>query len=59
MAVLPDCIVSFFVFFVTVFGGFWSVGIAVTVRFNFFAFWIGYVIVPSCLRLANRVHDVI
>jgi hypothetical protein len=59
MAVLPDCIVSFFVFFVAVFGGFCSVGIVVTVQFNFFAFWIGNVIVPSCLRFANRVHDVI
>ena len=56
---MPDCIVSFFVFFVTVFRGFCSVGIVVTVRFNFFALWIDYVIVPSCLRLANRVHDVI
>ena len=59
MAVLPDCIVSTFVVFVTIFGGFGSVGIAVTVPLNFFAFWIGYVVVPSRLGLANGVHDVI
>ena len=36
MPVLPDCIVSFFVFYV--FGDFGSVGVLVTVWFNFFAF---------------------
>ena len=58
-ALLPDCIASSFVFFVTVFGDFCSVGIAVTIPFTFLHILIGYVIVPSYIRLANRVHDVI
>ena len=38
MAVLPDRVVSIFVFFVTGFGSFGCVGVLVTIRFNFFAF---------------------
>ena len=54
---MPDCIVSFFVFYTFV--DFGSVGFVVTVRFNFFAVWIGYVIAPSRLGLANGINDVI
>jgi len=38
MAVLPDRNVSIFVFFVTAFGSFGSVGVLVTVPFNFIIF---------------------
>jgi len=38
MAVLPDRVVLIFVFFVSVFGGFRSVGVLVTVQYHFFGF---------------------